>query len=824
MATPQNGFNSQKSTLSTTVSGVNSVDSLVSDVQWASNFNGSTALTYSFPWADTSTATWASNPNYSDLNEPSSAFALTPVQQQAARDALATWSNVANIAFTEIVETSGNVGDFRFAWTNVSQPDAAAWAYLPNNYFATGGDVWLSSTSSIGQAGVSWQSGDFAFQTLVHEMGHALGLKHPFGDAPKLPTATDTAQYSVMSYTPHPNAIFRDVVPNGSGGYSFQVGNIEPQTPMLYDIAAIQYLYGANTSHRTGNDTYTFDPTKPFFQTLWDAGGTDTISVFNFSTDCTINLGSGSFSSIAIPSDALPAGYTGGTVPTYDGTNNFAIAFGCLIENATGGQGNDTLIGNATNNTLLGGAGNDLLIGGAGNDTIDGGTGDDTAQLEGAFVSYTISYDSGLQQYTIAGLASGTDTHTNVEFFQFADVLRSASDLTSVISPSAPSNVSTAKLFMGVDDFVSVSDAGLSISGGSGMDTVSVITGAANLVLNQNIERINLPLPLSDYTFKQTGIQVNVYDSTGSVLILNVALQNDADGTILSFSDGTASARMQSGGVMVLASAVVSDTKPTALTATLSVNMPITTPTATKAKVFLGESDAFTVNSSGLSVLGGPGMDVVTIGKDVSNVVLNQNIESVKFSGSIGSYTFKQTGIQINVFDSTGAVQIANVPLQADADGTLISFTDISVSATMAAGVMKLGGWVVSATPTAMTLNTSAMTLNTSSINAAANTTAGADVFSFNAVSALDDAAGTSMQATISGFSTTNDRLVIDLATTNSSLALLDQLSGAQGISVQADPFSTPLIDFGSDANGGQPVTLSLLGVSDPASVQIAVV
>jgi ELWxxDGT repeat protein len=51
------------------------------------------------------------------------------------------------------------------------------------------------------------------------------------------------------------------------------------------------------------------------------------------------------------------------------------------FENATGGNGNDSLIGNALNNSLSGGAGNDTLIGGAGNDYLDGGISAD--QLEG---------------------------------------------------------------------------------------------------------------------------------------------------------------------------------------------------------------------------------------------------------------------------------------------------------------------------------------------------------------------------------------------------------------------------------------------------------
>ena len=120
MPSPQNGFNSQKNTLTTAVSGMNFIDSLLSGDQWAPGFSASTALTYSFPWATAFTASWASNPDYSNKNEPSSAFALTPVQQQAVREVLATWSSMANITFLEINDTASQVGDLRFTWTTVS--------------------------------------------------------------------------------------------------------------------------------------------------------------------------------------------------------------------------------------------------------------------------------------------------------------------------------------------------------------------------------------------------------------------------------------------------------------------------------------------------------------------------------------------------------------------------------------------------------------------------------------------------------------------------------------------------------------------------------
>ena len=89
----------------------------------------------------------------------------------------------------------------------------------------------------------------------------------------------------------------------------------------------------------------------------------------------------------------------------------------------------------------------------------------------------------------------------------------------------------------------------------------------------------------------------------------------------------------------------------------------------------------------------------------------------------------------------------------------------------------------------------------------------------------MADAAGTNTQATITGLSSVNDRLVIDLPIANSSLTRLDQLNGQQGVFVQVNPIAgATLINFGNDFNGGQLVTLILVGITDPASVQIQVV
>ncbi|MBL8493724.1 MAG: hypothetical protein JNM37_05640, partial [Rhodocyclaceae bacterium] len=142
---------------------------------------------------------------------------------------------------------------------------------------------------------------------------------------------------------------------------------------MLYDIAAIQYLYGPNMSYHAGNDIYTFSQGQNYFQTIWDAGGTDTI-VWDASTEgATIDLRPGAWSDLG---NTLTFLNSSGSFLTSN-SNTVAIYYTVTIENATGGQTSDTLIGNDANNILAGRGGSDVLDGGLGADVLDGGLGAD---------------------------------------------------------------------------------------------------------------------------------------------------------------------------------------------------------------------------------------------------------------------------------------------------------------------------------------------------------------------------------------------------------------------------------------------------------------
>ncbi|HEX7234387.1 MAG TPA: M12 family metallo-peptidase, partial [Nitrosospira sp.] len=167
-----------------------------------------------------------------------------------------------------MADTSTSVGDLRFAYSyTAANDDAQAWSYYPLGYasgvgYANSGDVWFNSFST--SADSYWTPGSYAYLTVIHEIGHALGLKHSFGTSPfnsqVMPVDHDGRVFTVMSYSAYP-------------GKSDTHFSYEPTTPMILDIAAIQSLYGANTSYNSGNTNYVFSGLSTYNETIWDAGG-----------------------------------------------------------------------------------------------------------------------------------------------------------------------------------------------------------------------------------------------------------------------------------------------------------------------------------------------------------------------------------------------------------------------------------------------------------------------------------------------------------------------------------------------------------------------
>lgn len=336
------------------LSGTYYIDALVEGVKWGGGLGTGVTLPYSFP-SETGSSWWDTGYGFGELNN----FYGGPdaTERAAAISALGKWANVANITFTQTTDTDTNVGEIRFAWTDEGVGEQAH-AYYPGGT-PEAGDVWLN----ISATWTGWGAGQYPYLTLLHELGHALGLKHSFEDGTIMPAAYDGYHFTIMSYT-----TWAEDPPNANSSASFY-----PTTPMIDDIAAIQYLYGKNTSYNSGNTTYTFNQGQTYFQTIWDGGGNDTIVWTGTTQSCEIDLRSGYWSGLG--NDITFYNTNSGTINT---NYNVTIAFGAIIENATGGAVGDLLEGNNAANILTGNGGNDTLNGYGGNDTLNGGPGNDT--------------------------------------------------------------------------------------------------------------------------------------------------------------------------------------------------------------------------------------------------------------------------------------------------------------------------------------------------------------------------------------------------------------------------------------------------------------
>ncbi|UTW56228.1 M10 family metallopeptidase [Kordiimonas sp. SCSIO 12610] len=332
------------------LSGNNLIDSLILGYAYGADESGGIDISYSFPDADSQ----FSSTFYGPGSEPFVDFAsLSPVARDFFRGTLEQISRFTNANFTEVTETDTEVGTIRTAFTGLGDPGVLGFAFVPvsTSDSALVSDIWI-----VGQ---NLAEGDVAFNTtLIHELGHAIGLKHPFetepGNSNVLSAEFDNLDYTVMSYT----SSFRN---DG-------VGDLEPQTFMSLDIQALQYLYGVDTVTTAGNQTYDFDQSERHYLTIWDYAGNDTISVGNASRSVNINLTPGTWSDVG-----TTINYTSGD------TENFTvfIAEDTIIENAVGGAGDDTIRGNDADNELLGAPGDDFIAGGKGNDFSRGGFGND---------------------------------------------------------------------------------------------------------------------------------------------------------------------------------------------------------------------------------------------------------------------------------------------------------------------------------------------------------------------------------------------------------------------------------------------------------------
>lgn len=343
--------------------------------------------------------------------DPDAVFAFKAVAEKA----YTSLSAVSRLNLTQTTSTS-KADLVLVSSSTPTEGDLEGYFEFPGSSFRASGDSWQLGGFNSGEAALLASAekggGEYANWTVLHEIGHSMGLMHTHdeetGDPLSLVGVLDNERYSVMSY----NA--------ASGGTKYG----HAVTYMALDIASLQALYG-KADYAEGASSYRLTAAKSAsllldegkmsigraYACVWDTGGSDTISVSggDFSIinlfDATLKT-SGNTGAMArtlaalkttdfyddlsstIRKEITNAAYNAGgsfSQILQEGVNGlksigggFTIANGAVIENAKGGAGDDLLIGNEAKNVLSGGGGNDTLLSSSGNDIMNGGGGADT--------------------------------------------------------------------------------------------------------------------------------------------------------------------------------------------------------------------------------------------------------------------------------------------------------------------------------------------------------------------------------------------------------------------------------------------------------------
>ena len=317
-------------------------------------------VTYSFPTAQQSYDTDA-RPGFA---------AMLAGHQAHIRSAIAVWEAVSGLKFVEVDAATG--GDITFSMfdmsgrTNSAGNQLSGFGYFPGNEYGNydpgtgtwqvrnshnniGGDIFLNSLFYAGNP-ATLAAGERGYSIVLHEIGHALGFKHPFEGNPVITSSHDNGEYTILSYNRPQSTV--------------QLGTV--------DIAAMQMVYGINNIVSRGYNPFT---------------GEVEIGLGFGARLVGTNLGDrvfGSFGNEWISGSAGDDHLFGldGADHLLGGAGNDELIGGNGADILEGGDGNDVLLGEGDNDTLIGGNGNDVLIGGTGGDVMAGGSGDDTYSMD----------------------------------------------------------------------------------------------------------------------------------------------------------------------------------------------------------------------------------------------------------------------------------------------------------------------------------------------------------------------------------------------------------------------------------------------------------
>jgi len=404
---------------------------------------------------------------------------LSAAERTSARAALDMWAQASGIVFFEAPAGQGDIrfGKYNFALAPEGLQSSGGFANYPDVFL---GPVSLTEGLAAGDIFLprAFQASDYV---LLHEIGHALGLKHTTEGLVTLSAAVDNTDNSVLSY----NA--------GAGGLASRLGPL--------DIAAIRFVYGPASADGAHVASWSWDATS-LILTQAGAGGGDTL------------LGVGVRDLISGGSGADVIGGMNGadSLMGGDGGDRLYGSFGS--DSVAGGAGDDQIQGGDGTNYLRGDEGADSILGGAGFDDINGNMGDDTA-ASGGGDDWVVG---GRDNDSLTGSAGQNLVYGNIgndtcDGGEGNDIVRGGQDNDILFGG-------------GGADFVSGDRGDDTMTGGAGADLFHSFVGAGlDRVLDFSVaqgDRLMLD-PGATFTLRQSGTDT-IVDLGGADLVVLVGV------------------------------------------------------------------------------------------------------------------------------------------------------------------------------------------------------------------------------------------------------------------------------------------------------------
>lgn len=411
------------------------------------------------------------NPGYSRFNSmlyTAGANEVTWTSQMTSniQDILQTYSQFANITFQWVgdydtfssgTDTTPNpedvgragVSDININWIYRSDVNFAGISGGSSdnflfNYTGAANDIFLNAYAPKFNNDLSLDLNTRARQTLMHELGHSLGLSHPhsaYNASTGIPTIT--ADYAATKDLGFSQLGFRTNTATDMYKEYFTIMSYDDQhsllpgsnivyqayTPMILDVIALQQAYGEGSgTSGSGNDTIT--PGIAGYRTYFDTGGIDTVDLSDYTNGAYFNMGVNITGAAHLVGVSMSTSDAQNMITSGKDPGNLRWFYG-EYENASGSAAADQITGNSLDNVIEGKDGNDTLSGGSGNDSLDGGGGDDilngqdgidTAVYAGNRSAFTITRNTD-HSFTISDNThtEGTDTLNGIERISFSD-------------------------------------------------------------------------------------------------------------------------------------------------------------------------------------------------------------------------------------------------------------------------------------------------------------------------------------------------------------------------------------------------------------------